>query len=225
MKPRMKGKPGTTLPRNQSSWLIYTEEAGRIQHKMVAEQSRKWPETKPLRWNAILHLMAATINSYHDRFTQYLKFVQSENLVIDGAMTDPKGDRALSPSLQADPDLYLHVVSKTNDGIIVRGAKAHQTGICNSHEILVMPTVAMKAGEEDYAVSFAVPSDTKGITIVIGRQSCDTRKLEGGCMDAGNCRYGGVEHSGTRHWSRDNWISFDFRYYTNLPWSPVFRRG
>lgn len=130
---------------------------------------------------------------YHDRFTQYLKFIQSEDLVIDGAMTDPKGDRALSPSLQADPDLYLHVVSKTNDGIIVRGAKAHQTGICNSHEILVMPTVAMKAGEEDYAVSFAVPSDTKGITIVIGRQSCDTRKLEGGCMDAGNCRYGGVE--------------------------------
>ena len=63
MKPRMKGKPGTTLPRNQSSWLIYTEEAGRIQHKMAAEQSRKWPETEPLRWNAILHLMAATINS------------------------------------------------------------------------------------------------------------------------------------------------------------------
>jgi len=75
----------------------------------------------------------------------------------------------------------------------VRGAKVHQTGITNSHEVIVMPTVAMKPGEEDYAVSFAVPVDTKGIFMIIGRQSCDTRKLEGSAMDVGNCTYGGME--------------------------------
>ena len=64
-------------------------------------------------------------------------------MTVDGAMTDPKGDRGLPPGKQADPDLYTHVVEKRKDGIVVRGAKAHQTGAINSHWILVMPTIAM----------------------------------------------------------------------------------
>lgn len=130
---------------------------------------------------------------YFDNFLKYLKYVQENDLTVDGAMTDPKGDRSLPPSKQADPDLYLRVVEKRPDGVIVRGAKAHQTGICNSHEILVMPTVSMKPEDKDYAISFAVPVDTKGIYIIIGRQSCDTRKLEGSEIDVGNSEFGGVE--------------------------------
>jgi 4-hydroxybutyryl-CoA dehydratase/vinylacetyl-CoA-Delta-isomerase len=57
--------------------------------------------------------------------------MQKEDLTVDGAMTDPKGDRALSPAKQADPDLYTRVVEKRKDGIVVRGAKAHQTGAIN----------------------------------------------------------------------------------------------
>ena len=81
---------------------------------------------------------------YHKRFTEYMKFVQENDLTVDGAMTDPKGDRSLSPSRQEDPDMYMHVVEVREDGIVVRGAKAHQTGAVNSHEHLIMPTVAMK---------------------------------------------------------------------------------
>lgn len=135
--------------------------------------------------------------SYFKNFENYLKMVQEHDLVVDGAMTDPKGDRGLSPAQQADPDLYLRVVERRADGIVVRGAKAHQTGITNSHEVIVMPTIAMKPGEEDYAVSFAVPVDAEGILMIIGRQSCDTRKLESAdgctCMDVGNCQFGGME--------------------------------
>lgn len=131
--------------------------------------------------------------SYHDNFIKYLNMVQENDWVVDGAMTDPKGDRGLSPARQGDPDMYLRVVERREDGIVVRGAKAHQTGATNSHEIIVMPTVAMKPGEEDYAVSFALPMDAEGIFMIIGRQSCDTRKLEGCCMDVGNCEFGGME--------------------------------
>ena len=42
-----------------------------------------------------------------------------------------------------------------------------------------MPTIAMRPEDKDYAVSFAVPVDTPGIFMIVGRQSCDTRKLEG----------------------------------------------
>lgn len=130
---------------------------------------------------------------YNKRFLKYLEYVQEEDLVCDGAMTDPKGDRNLAPNQQSDPDLFLHVVEERADGIVVTGAKAHQTGAVNSHEIIVMPTISMKEEDKDYAISFALPSDTKGITYIYGRQSCDTRKLEKGTIDRGNQTFGGHE--------------------------------
>lgn len=131
---------------------------------------------------------------YHKRFVEYLKYVQDNDLTVDGAMTDPKGDRGLSPSQQKDPDLYLRVKEVRPDGIIVRGAKAHQTGAVNSHEHLIMPTMAMKEADKDYAVSFAVPSDAEGVFMIYGRQSCDTRKMENGAdIDLGNSQFGGHE--------------------------------
>ncbi|NMA93551.1 MAG: 4-hydroxybutyryl-CoA dehydratase [Clostridiales bacterium] len=131
--------------------------------------------------------------SYHKNFVEYMKLVEENDWTVDGAMTDPKGDRGLSPSQQSDPDMYLRIVERRPDGIVVRGAKAHQTGICNSHEVLVMPTIAMREEDKDYAVSFAVPIDAPGLLMIIGRQSCDTRKLEGGKLDVGNPEFGGVE--------------------------------
>jgi 4-hydroxybutyryl-CoA dehydratase/vinylacetyl-CoA-Delta-isomerase len=130
---------------------------------------------------------------YFDNFRKFMLDVQEHDLTVDGAMTDPKGDRSLPPHAQPDADMYLHVVERRPDGIVVRGAKAHQTGAINSHEIIVMPTVAMSPEDKDYAVAFAVPIDTQGIFMIIGRQSCDTRRLEQGALDVGNSEFGGVE--------------------------------
>ena len=130
---------------------------------------------------------------YYQRFLKYLEHVQEHDLTCDGAMTDPKGDRSRAPHEQADPDMFMHVVEERKDGIVVRGAKAHQTGAVNSHEIIIMPTIAMREADKEYAIAFAVPSDTEGITYIIGRQSCDTRKLEEGTLDRGNQFFGGHE--------------------------------
>jgi 4-hydroxybutyryl-CoA dehydratase/vinylacetyl-CoA-Delta-isomerase len=130
---------------------------------------------------------------YHQRFEEWLKHVQENDLCVQGAMTDVKGDRGLSPSKQADPDMFVHVVGRRSDGIVVRGAKASQTGTANSHEMLIMPTLRMREGDEDYAVSCAVPTDAKGVHLIYGRQSCDKRKLEAGDIDVGNYGFGGQE--------------------------------
>ena len=130
---------------------------------------------------------------YFESFKKFMAYCQKKDLTVDGAMTDPKGDRSKAPHAQADPDMFLHVVEKRADGIVVRGAKAHQTGALNSHEIIIMPTQTMTEADKDYAVSFAVPIDTEGIFMIIGRQSCDTRKLEGSELDVGNAEFGGVE--------------------------------
>lgn len=131
--------------------------------------------------------------NYHENFKDFMMYCQENDLTIDGAMTDPKGDRSKAPHQQEDPDMYLRVVERRTDGIVVRGAKAHQTGMSNSHEIIVMPTVAMKPEDKDYAISFAVPADAKGLFTIVGRQSCDTRKLEGSDLDVGNVEFGGME--------------------------------
>ena len=130
---------------------------------------------------------------YFENFKKFLEHVQETDYTIDGAMTDPKGDRSLPPHAQADPDLFLHVVERRPDGIVVRGAKAHQTGFINSQEVIVMPTQSMGPDDKDYAVAFACPTDAEGIFLIVGRQSCDTRKLEGSDIDVGNAEFGGME--------------------------------
>lgn len=60
---------------------------------------------------------------YHSRLKDYIEWVQDENIVVEGAMTDVKGDRSLRPGQQADPDMFVHVVDRTPEGIVVRGAR------------------------------------------------------------------------------------------------------
>lgn len=150
--------------------------------------------------------------NYHEKFTKFVLMMQEDDLTVDGAMTDPKGDRSLSPSKQVDPDLYVRVVEKREDGIVVCGAKAHQTGSVNSHWILVMPTISMTKEDADYSVCFAAPADAEGIFYIYGRQSCDTRKLEGGDIDVGNKQFGGQEAL----------MVFDNVF---IPWEYVFMNG
>lgn len=130
---------------------------------------------------------------YHKRLNNFIKVMHEHNYVIGGAMTDVKGDRSKNPSEQDDPDLFVHIVKRTEEGIYLKGAKAHQTGCLNSHWLVIMPTIRLTEADKDYAVIAAMPVDAKGITYIYGRQSCDTRSMEGGQIDAGNVDYSGQE--------------------------------
>lgn len=140
----------------------------------------------------------ALATHYHARLVDFIQHMQRENFVVGGAMTDAKGDRARAPHEQSDPDLFLRVVRREAGGVVIRGAKLHQTGCINSHWLVVMPTLRLSEADRDYAICGAVPVDHPGLTYVYGRQSCDTRALEvgdidAGNIDAGNARFGGQE--------------------------------
>ncbi|MBP2637195.1 MAG: 4-hydroxybutyryl-CoA dehydratase [Firmicutes bacterium] len=126
--------------------------------------------------------------NYHQRFIDYMKYVQENDLMVAGSMTDPKGDRSKKPGQQVDPDLFVHIVEKRDDGIVVRGAKAHQTGMVNSHEMLILPTTNLGADDKDYAVACAIPVDAPGVLHIFGRQTNDDRRLQGD-IDTGNSEY------------------------------------
>lgn len=103
---------------------------------------------------------------YHVKFLNYLERVQDEDLTMCVAMTDAKGDRTKRPNQQRNPDLYLRMVGRDENGITVRGIKAIVTGAPYTHEILVLPTRNMTFEDKDYAISFAIPIDTPGVEMV-----------------------------------------------------------
>jgi len=128
--------------------------------------------------------------NYMERFKKWLIRIQDENLMVVGAMTDPKGDRSKGPAEQLDPDQYVHIVDRNEDGIVIRGAKLHMTGAVNSHEILIMPTMAMNEASKDYAFVCSVPIDAPGITMIFGRQANDSRRDFKETIDVGKPSFG-----------------------------------
>jgi 4-hydroxybutyryl-CoA dehydratase/vinylacetyl-CoA-Delta-isomerase len=155
---------------------------------------------------------AAHNTTYHDRFKAFLTNVQAKNQVVGGAMTDAKGDRSKAPHAQSDPDVYLHVADRDENGVYISGVKCHQTGCVNSHWLVVMPTLRLAEEDKDFAIVGAIPADANGITYVYGRQSCDMRAMEKGTIDAGNARFAGQEAM----------IVFDRVF---VPWEHVFMDG
>ncbi|MFA5140034.1 MAG: 4-hydroxyphenylacetate 3-hydroxylase N-terminal domain-containing protein [Elusimicrobiota bacterium] len=138
-------------------------------------------------WTAMNAMWATTWDidhdrgtDYHERLKKWLLSAQERDISVAGALTDPKGHRKLSPSRQKDPDMFLRIVKKTPEGVVVRGAKVMICGIAAANEIFVMPGTRLKASDADYAVSFAVPKDAKGITIIETRHPSDDRESEPG---------------------------------------------
>eukprot|EP00756_Hemistasia_phaeocysticola_P023093 Hpha_TRINITY_DN15870_c3_g6::TRINITY_DN15870_c3_g6_i1::g.187418::m.187418/K14534/abfD; 4-hydroxybutyryl-CoA dehydratase / vinylacetyl-CoA-Delta-isomerase len=130
--------------------------------------------------------------TYHQRFRNFVTTLHSGNFVLGGAMTDPKGDRSKGPSKQHDLDLHVRVVGRKEGGVIIKGAKMHQTGCVNAHWLALLPGGTMRKGDEQFAIACAVPVDAPGITYIYGRQSCDLRAMENE-IDQGNARFGGQE--------------------------------
>ena len=138
-------------------------------------------------FNAINAMWAATFDidknlgtNYHKRIQGWLKDAQRRDITISGALTDPKGDRSKSPTMQKDPDMSLHIVEEQKDGIVVRGAKVMICGVAAANEIFIMPGTGYKEKDKDYAVSFVIPRDIENLTIVETRHPNDMREQEEG---------------------------------------------
>ncbi|MDW7649885.1 MAG: 4-hydroxyphenylacetate 3-hydroxylase N-terminal domain-containing protein [Bacillota bacterium] len=138
-------------------------------------------------WNAMNTMLAVTFEmdrdlatDYSARLQEWITHCQKQCLVVAGALTDAKGDRSKTPSMQAEPDVNVHLVEKRDDGIVVRGVKAMIAGAAAANEIFVLPGSGYREGDRDYAVSFALPRDAEGLTLVECRRPSDTRDAEAG---------------------------------------------
>jgi len=139
-------------------------------------------------FNAVNSMWATTYDmdrelgtEYHARLRQWLANAQKDDIALAGALTDPKGDRSKRPLEQNDPDMSLRMTAKDGDGgIIVRGAKVMIAGAAESNEVFVLPGMGYKELESEYAISFAIPRDCQGLTVVEARHPSDGRDMEPG---------------------------------------------
>ena len=147
---------------------------------------------------------------YHQNVVEIVKEVQKKDLVIGGTIVDPKGDRVLRPSQQPDPDVYLHVVEKKSDGIIVRGGKAHSTAALYTDMLCAAPSYPLREDEKEFAVGFFCPLDADGITFLCRPATAplEPKKLESPLAK----KYGHAEV----------FVSYDDVF---IPWERVFMCG
>jgi 4-hydroxybutyryl-CoA dehydratase/vinylacetyl-CoA-Delta-isomerase len=125
------------------------------------------PLIKEIGTDALFALLRTLRGDALERAKAFYLHCRDKDLAVAVAQTDVKGDRSLAPHEQQDPDLYLRVVKKDEKGIVVRGAKAHTSASANSHEIIVLPTRAMGEADKAWAVSFAVPVATPGLSLYV----------------------------------------------------------
>jgi 4-hydroxybutyryl-CoA dehydratase/vinylacetyl-CoA-Delta-isomerase len=151
---------------------------------------------------------------YHPRFMEYLKMVQSRDLSVAGALTEPRGKRSQKTLDWPNPYLSLKLVDQNKDGIVVRGAKISISGAFASHELVVLPQAAHFEGEEDYAIAFATPTDAEGITCVCQYSPYSAeRDMANDLEELGNPVFGQRETS---------MVVFDNVF---VPWERVFHCG
>jgi aromatic ring hydroxylase len=141
---------------------------------LIEEVSRRGAGTivlKEVGSDALFALLRSCRGQGLENAQAFYQRVIDEDLAVAVAQTDVKGDRSKGPSAQADPDLYVRIVDSDRDSITVRGAKTHTSFSANADEIIVLPTRAMGQDDEDYAISFAVPVATAGLTLYVSPYS------------------------------------------------------
>lgn len=154
---------------------------------------------------------ASNGTSYLRRVENFYTHCRTNDLAVAVAQTDVKGDRSLGPAAQTDPDLYVRIVERRSDGIVVRGAKAHTSVSTNANELIVLPTRAMTEADREYAVSFAVPMATPGLVLLAS------------AYDSSAPQSSPVEHPiSARHKMMETTTVFDNVF---VPWERVFLAG
>lgn len=153
--------------------------------------------------------VAAVKPEYAANIERLYKYVRDNDLRAAEVITDPKGDRSRRAHEQDDPDLYVRIVKRTDEGIVVRGAKLHITAASLVHELVVMPTKGMRQDETDYAVSFSVPVNAPGVKIINRNFAADTLN---------EFDYPSSSH----HSMPEGFVIFDDVF---VPWDRVFLAG
>jgi 4-hydroxyphenylacetate 3-monooxygenase len=95
----------------------------------------------------------------------YFDYARRNDLFVTYVIINPQADRSKNWGEQ-DEFLVLQAVDEDREGITVRGAKMLGTSAVMANEVLVANIQPLKPGEENLALSFALPLNAKGLKIL-----------------------------------------------------------
>lgn len=144
------------LPHTQADWWDKRRATDTVLEDVGGIVTRVGDETVGEMWS--LFDGQDVLNEVDPQFSENIRNHIQKVLHHDpfhvSANTDPKGDRSKPPQEQ-DPDMLLHVVKETDQGIVVRGAK-YETAAAYANQAFTKPTIANwgNSAYSDYAVGF-----------------------------------------------------------------------
>ena len=110
-------------------------------------------------------VFAASGQQYADNVVRFYQYARDNHLYISYALVPPQIDRSKPAHQQSDPTLYVGVVAECSDGIIVRGAMQLATGAALSDYLFLSYINPLVPGDENHAISVAVPINASGVRI------------------------------------------------------------
>src|SRR5579859_4311260 len=100
-----------------------------------------------------------------ENVVNYYRLVRDADLYVAYVIIPPHVDRTQIGRGQADAFVQVGAVAEKDGGIVVRGSQKLGTGALLADELFVSCMVPLRPGEEDYALSFAVPIATPGLKL------------------------------------------------------------
>ncbi len=109
-----------------------------------------WAKTKPV---------------YYENVVKFYEKMRDESLYVAYTIVPPQIDRSKAAHQQADPTLYAGVVAENDNGIIIKGAQMLGTGAALADYIHLSCIHPLQPGDENYAISVAIPCNAPGVRI------------------------------------------------------------
>src|SRR4030095_9772598 len=97
--------------------------------------------------------------------TRFYRKLLNEQLYVTYVIIPPQVDRSKTAKDQEEAFLQVGVWSEKDGGIIVRGAQMLGTASAVSNYLFVSCIVPLQPGDEDYALSFVAPMDSRGLKL------------------------------------------------------------
>ena len=107
----------------------------------------------------------------------YWRYIRDNDLYLAYAVVPPAGakgaEAVATPQARADAKwgetAGLRVVKETDAGIVVAGFKILATAACLADEVLIGNVLPLPAGDEKFAITFALPVDAPGLKLISRR--------------------------------------------------------
>jgi 4-hydroxyphenylacetate 3-monooxygenase len=96
---------------------------------------------------------------------EFYAHARDNDLYCAYAIVPPQIDRSKPAHQQEDPHLYAGVVGEREGGIVVSGAQMLGTGAAIADYIIVSCIVPLRPGDENYAMSVAIPLGEAGLRV------------------------------------------------------------